>query len=228
MNTPLATARSIPQDCDAPEILIANPDIAARRWIESTVMTAGLYAITCESANDLLARLQYSHAMCAILDLTLPDASGLEVQATLADAGVSVLFLTQERCMPSCVRAIQAGAADFLVLPCDAANLLHSLRNALQTAKYTRAQREVLGELRTRAQTLTPREKEVFELVCSGMLNKQIADRLAITEFTVQVHRGRVMKKLRAKSVAQLVRMAAALDAFHPNHRYLLTEANDC
>ena len=121
------------------------------------------------------------------------------------------MFLTSERCIPSCVRAIQAGAVDFLTLPCDATKLLHALRNALQKALSSRAQIRMLGDLRRNFERLTHRERQVFVLVSSGMLNKQIAAHLDITEFTVQVHRGRVMKKMCARSFAALVRMADAL-----------------
>ena len=121
------------------------------------------------------------------------------------------MFLTREPCIASCVRAIQAGAVDFLTLPCDAAKLLRALRSALQKAMFSRTQIQLLDALRSRFERLTQRERQVFALVSSGMLNKQVADHLVITEFTVQVHRGRVMKKMSARSFAELVRMADAL-----------------
>jgi FixJ family two-component response regulator len=211
MNTSPINASSNPRQGDMPAVLIANGDLSARRWIEATVSAAGLCAIACDSASDLLARFSRVNPLCVILDVSLPDASGLDVQDKLADAGAAIVFLTRERCISSCVRAIKAGADDFLTLPCDASTLLHSLRNAVRRALYVRARVKLLEELRSRFECLTQRERQVFGLVCSGKLNKQIAEYLVITEFTVQVHRGRVMRKMRARSFAELVRMADAL-----------------
>ncbi|MEJ0087252.1 MAG: LuxR C-terminal-related transcriptional regulator [Pseudomonadota bacterium] len=194
-------------------MLIANSDRFARAWIETTVNTAGLCAIACDSARELLARVASVDPMCVILDVSLPDANGLDIQDRLTRAGAAIVFLTHERCIPTCVRAIQAGAIDFLTLPCEAARLVHALRNALQKALFTRAQIKLRDELRNRFERLTQRERQVFALVSSGMLNKQIADRLSITEFTVQAHRGRVVRKMRARSIADLVRMADAVKA---------------
>ncbi|GFE82912.1 DNA-binding response regulator [Steroidobacter agaridevorans] len=194
-----------------PAILIVNGDPSVRRWIEATVTSAGLQARSFDSAAALLSQVASDNAACAILDVSLPDANGFDLQDELARAGVTVLFLTRERCLTSCVRAIKAGAVDFISLPCDAGELVRALHYAVRQALWSRAQREQSSELRSRYEQLTPREREVFLLVSSGMLNKQIAEQLDISEVTVQIHRGRVMRKMSTRSFAALVRMADAL-----------------
>ena len=211
MNPSSTVTRCASPRSDAPVVLIVNNDRDAQSWIEATVSTAGLCAITCDSATDLLSRFSTSSPACVILDIALPDANGLDIQDKLTRAGAGIVFLTREPCIASCVRAIQAGAVDFLTLPCDAAKLWRALRSALQKAMFSRTQIQLLDALRSRFERLTQRERQVFALVSSGMLNKQVADHLVITEFTVQVHRGRVMKKMSARSFAELVRMADAL-----------------
>jgi len=199
-------------DRSEPIVLIVNSDRSARDWIESIVLSAGLRAVSFGSAGELLARIDAGTAACAILDVALPDASGFDIQDKLSREGTSVMFLTRERCISSCVRAIKAGAVDFLTMPCDALELVRALRDAMREALCSWARRERLRELRSRFWRLTRREREVFALVSSGMLNKQIADRLDISEITVQIHRSRVMRKMSARSLAELVRMADALE----------------
>jgi FixJ family two-component response regulator len=201
-----------------PLVLILNSDRSASRWIEATVTSVGLRALSFDSAAELLSKLNVNSAVCAILDVLLPDTSGFELQDKLAQSGASVLFITKEHCFASCVRAIKAGAVDFLTIPCEAKEVVRALGSAVRLALSNWAQRERLSELRSRHEKLTRREREVFELVCSGLLNKQIAERMDITEVTVQIHRGRVMKKMSARSFAALVRMADALQPA-PTHR---------
>lgn len=204
---------STPPRRAAPIVLIANSDSAARCWIEATVSSAGLQAQSFGSASELLARCPSNVASCAILDVTLCDASGFEVQDKLRRAGTTVLFLTREPCIASSVRALKAGAIDFLTLPCDSGDLVRALGHAMRHALASWSKRERLSELRSRYAQLTPRERDVFALVVSGMRNKQIAHHLDIKHMTVQIHRGRVMQKMRARSLAALVRMADALQA---------------
>lgn len=194
-----------------PLVLIVNSDCATRDWIEATVSATGLRALTFDSAGDLLARFSVEAAACAILDLALSDASGFELQSKLSQAGATVLFVTRERCINSCVRAIKAGAVDFLTMPCDPLELVRALRHAVREAAASWADRERLRELRSRFEQLTAREREVFALVSTGLMNKQVADRLDISEITVQIHRGRVMRKMGARSLVGLVRMADAV-----------------
>ena len=194
-----------------PVVFIVNSDEATRTWIESTVVSVGLHAISFGTAEELLSRFDPDTAACVILDVILADASGLEVQNSLARAGASIMFLTREHCISSCVKALKAGAVDFLTMPCDAKQFVCALRDAVGEAVSTWRQREQSDELRVKYERLTAREREIFVLVCSGLLNKQVAQQLAISEITVQIHRGRVMKKMRARSFAALVRMADAL-----------------
>lgn len=200
-----------------PVVLIVNSDEVTRSWIEATVTSIGLRAISVDSGRELLSRFPPDSTACAILDVVLPDTSAFELQEHLTRAGASVLFLTRQRCISLCVRALKAGAVDFLTLPCEASELVCSLRHALRHALTSRVQRQRLDELHARYQRLTPREQEVFALVTSGLLNKLIAERLEISEITVQTHRGRVMAKMRARSLAALVRMADALQAPEPS-----------
>jgi FixJ family two-component response regulator len=194
-----------------PVVLIVNRDHSARDWLESIVSSTGLHALSFASAGELLSGFTADRAACAILDLSLSDASGFELQDKLSRAGATVVFVTRERCIASCVRAIKAGAVDFLTIPCDAVEFARVLRDAVREALCSWAQRERFVELCSRFEQLTKREREVFGLVSSGLLNKQIADRLAISEITVQIHRSRVMRKMSARSFANLVRMADAL-----------------
>lgn len=208
--TPLVNANDA-VDSSQPMVFIVNGDESTRAWIEATVVAAGLRALSFNTAADLLARFTPGACACAILDVVLPDASGFELQDDLARAGVAIMFLTRERCISSCVRAVKAGAVDFLTVPCDPIQLVQALRYAVREALYSRTRRMQFGELRSKYEQLTPREREVFELVASGLLNKQIAHRLSISEITVQIHRSRVMRKMSAGSFASLVRMADAL-----------------
>jgi FixJ family two-component response regulator len=199
-----------------PIIFIVNRDDATRGWIEDTLMSAGLRAQSFRTGAELLQHVQDSTIACAILDLSLPDASGLELQNDLARSGVPALFLTQERCIVSCVRAVKAGAVDFLTMPCDAMTLVRALRCAITEAKTTSGQRVQLDELRSKYGLLTPRERQVFVLVASGLPNKKVAYQLNISEITVQIHRGQVMRKMAARSFASLVRMSDSLQLSRP------------
>jgi len=215
--TPTVTAdRLHVRESVEPAVFIVNADESARAWIEATVISAGLHAISFNSAAELLNCFRPDTAACAILDLVLPDASGFELQDNLARAGASILFVTREHCIPSCVKAVRAGAVDFLIMPCEAAQVVRALRHAVRQALALWARHEHVGELRSRYEQLTPREREIFALVSSGLLNKQIAQRLVISEITVQIHRSRVMKKMSARSFASLVRMADALQPPRP------------
>jgi len=194
-----------------PVVFIVNNDDSTRAWIEAIVLSAGLRAISV-SARHLASRPEPDAPACAILDVGSPDdASGFALQEALARAGVSTLFLTRELSISSCARAFKAGAVDFLTLPCDPAHLVRALHHATREALSLWAYRTRSNELRSKYERLTAREREVFALVSSGLPNKLIAERLNISEITVQIHRGRVMRKMAARSIASLVRMADAL-----------------
>jgi FixJ family two-component response regulator len=194
-----------------PVILIANSDPSARDWIEATVRSTGLRTASFDSGSELLSRFDAQTTACAILDLALPDASAFDIQEKLSRSGAAVMFLTRERSISSCVRAIKAGAVDFLTLPCDAIDLVRALRTAVSEAVSAWARRQQLHALRAKFEHLTRREREIFALVSTGIMNKQVADRLDISEITVQIHRGRVMRKMGARTFAGLVRMADEL-----------------
>jgi len=196
-----------------PAVFIVNSDESSRTWIEAMVVAAGLDAISFATAAELSSHLNFNTATCVILDVVLRDANGLELQDKLARAGAAVMFLTREHCILSCVKALKAGAVDFLTMPCDAKQLVCALRHAVSEALATWTHRAQADELRSRYEQLTSREREIFSLVASGLRNKQIAQELDIREITVQIHRGRVMKKMRARSLASLVRMADAVQA---------------
>lgn len=206
----LATQRRTGERLE-PVVFIVNNDDSARAWIEAVVVSAGLRAISVSNASALASCLEPDAPACAILDVGLPDASGLDLQEALARAGVSILFLAREPSVSACARAFKAGAVDFLVLPCDSTQFVRALQSAIREALSLWTRRTVSNELRSKYERLTAREREVFALVSTGLLNKQIAGRLNISEITVQIHRGRVMRKMSARSIVSLVRMADAL-----------------
>jgi len=148
-----------------------------------------------------------------VLDLQLPGLSGLELQKRMAEAGleIPIVFLTGHGNIPASVQAMKAGAVEFLTKPFDDEQLLQAIKEAVQRDRKSRQQHAAMRELRDRHESLTAREQEVMRLVVSGLLNKQIAGELNITEFTVKIHRGRVMRKMHADSLADLVRMAGNL-----------------
>jgi len=150
---------------------------------------------------------------CLVLDIELPDINGLELQRQITSGNeVPIVFVTGHGDIPSSVRAIKAGAIDFLTKPFKEADLLRAIEAALTQSRAAKSRRADLADLRQRLASLTPREREVLTLVASGLLNKQAAAELHISEVTLQIHRARVMKKMAAGSVAELVRMAGALE----------------
>lgn len=194
-----------------PVVLILNKELSIRRWIEVTIRSAGLQAHSFDSGIELLSHLRAGTITCAVLDVDLPDGSGFELQRELSRAGILTVFVTRERHIDVCVRAIREGAVDFLPVPCEPTSLVRALRSAIAHARTSYAERMKMDELCAKYGTLTPREQEVFALVCSGMRNKQIAYQLQIREVTVQIHRGQVMRKMEAPTLACLVRMADRL-----------------
>jgi len=196
---------------DEPLVFILNGDRCTRNWVEATVTSAGLRALSFDTREELLPHIRVGTVACAVLDVSLPDGSGFELQSDLAQVCVSTVFLTRERCIASCVRAVRAGAVDVLTMPCSAVALIRALRDGLRQSSISGVQKAHIDGLRAKYTRLTGRERQVFALVARGLRNKQIAYELNISQITVQIHRGNVMKKMAARSFASLVRMADVL-----------------
>jgi len=196
-----------------PVIAIVDDDPSAREGLRSLLRSAGLKVETFASAQEFLVRPGLDVPSCLVLDLQLPGLSGLDLQKRMAEVGlgVPIVFLTGHGNIPASVQAMKAGAIEFLTKPFDDAELLRAIQEAIERDRLTRQQRADMTELRDRYESLTAREQEVLQQVVSGLLNKQVAAELKITEFTVKIHRGRVMRKMHADSLPDLVRMAENL-----------------
>jgi len=181
-----------------------------RRSLARLVKGAGYRVEAFASAQEFLARPPDEGPACLLLDVRMPGLTGLDLQETLAIAThwTSIIFITGYRDVRASVKAMKAGAVDFLTKPIDDQELLGAIERAVARASAARREEDRITEIRDRIKTLTPREAEVFALVVTGMLNKQIAFDLGVSEKMVKVHRGRVMEKMRAGSIAELVRLA--------------------
>lgn len=199
----------MPQESDA-IVAVVDDDQSAREGLSSLIRSAGWRVETFASADEFLARPASETPSCLVLDLQLPGISGLDLQKRLAEVGIqiSIVFLTGHGNIPASVQAIKGGAVEFLTKPFDEVELLRAIQEAIERDQRIRERNEGLRGLRERYESLTAREREVMQQVVSGLLNKQIAAELKITEYTVKIHRGHVMRKMRADSVADLVRMA--------------------
>ena len=194
-------------------VFVVDDDVSVRESLELMISCAGLRGETFACAREFLARSPVDCASCLVLDVSLPDLSGLELQEHVARyrKDMPIIFITGHGDIPMTVQAMKAGAIEFLTKPFSDAVLLSAIRNALLRSHGERGRQEEMRALREVYASLSPRERQVMTGVILGRLNKQIAAELGISEITVKAHRGRVMRKMDAESVADLVRMAASL-----------------
>jgi FixJ family two-component response regulator len=193
-------------------VFVVDDDFRLREAVHELLASAGMNAVTFGSALEFLGYSKPDLPACLILDIDLPDMNGLDLQSQLAtDHHPPIVFITGHGDIPSSVRALKAGAVDFLTKPFSESALLSAIGAAIAKDRDDRRTRFEMGALNQRLATLTPREKEVLPLVVSGLLNKQAAAELGISEVTLQIHRGKIMHKMEAGSLAELVRMASTL-----------------
>jgi FixJ family two-component response regulator len=195
-----------------PIVFVVDDDVSVRESLELLVKTAGWQAETFASGQDFLSRPPVTVPCCLLLDVSLPGLNGLELQQQLAErTAMPIIFITGHGDVPMSVQAMKAGAVEFLTKPLKHDVLVNAIRGALARSRATLRLDSEVRQLKNCYQSLTPREREVMAFVVSGLLNKQVGSELGISEITVKTHRGQVMRKMKADSLADLVTMAARL-----------------
>jgi FixJ family two-component response regulator len=196
-----------------PIVFIVEDDASMRRALSNLFQSVGLEVALFGSASEMLQSKLPDVASCLVLDVRLPGLSGLDFQAELAKTNIQIpiIFMTGHGDIPMSVKAMKRGAVDFLTKPFRDQDMLDAVTAAIERDRKRREADKVVATLQARVETLTPREREIFALVSSGLMNKQIAGELGLAEITVKIHRGHITKKMGAKSLAELVRMAETL-----------------
>ena len=216
MGVPRASGREMgtaPMQSAAPIVFVVDDDISVRESLELLIQNEGWQPRTFESAQEFLDYRRAQIPSCLVLDLSLPGLNGLELQKRVAVEGseIPIIFITGHGDIPKTVEAMKGGAVEFLTKPFNDEVLLTAIQRALERSRHALAHKVELQKLRDRYASLTPREGQVMALVVSGLLNKQVGGELDISEKTVKAHRGQVMQKMKANSVADLVKMAEKL-----------------
>jgi FixJ family two-component response regulator len=225
----MIAARPTPATDLGPVVFIVDDDISVRESLDALIGFAGWRPETFSSAEEFLARPRVPCPSCLILDVSLPELNGLDLQQLLsADRhDMPIIFITGHGDIPMTVRAMRAGAAEFLTKPIDDEALLNAIAHAIERSKAELGSESELRELRDRWALLTPREREVMELVVAGLLNKQVGYQLGISEITVKAHRGKAMLKMKAESLADMVRAAAKLGLKPAQNPWNVTRISD-